>query len=142
MGTLFIVVLVCLLAACIVGVGTFAWLGYGRVKAGFNIGRSGFYIEAADLSVQPSGGALPGSRDIADRLPPGAPRRRPAADPGTSCRSRPAKVTWLPCSGQYDASRLIRRHGDSSVSTRRQRATSRSSSEYTRNCSGAAPTIW
>ena len=42
MGTLFIVVLVCLLAACIVGVGTFAWLGYGRVKAGFNIGRSGF----------------------------------------------------------------------------------------------------
>ena len=76
MGTLFIVVLVCLLAACIVGVGTFAWLGYGRVKAGFNIGRSGFYIEADDLSVQPSGGALPGSRDIAGRLqPPGAPRR-------------------------------------------------------------------
>ena len=62
MGTLSIVVLVCLPAACIVGVGTFAWLGYGRVKAGFNIGRSGFYIEADDLSVQPSGGALPGSR--------------------------------------------------------------------------------
>lgn len=82
MGTLFIVVLVCLLAACIVGVGTFAWLGYGRVKAGFNIGRSGFYIEAADLSVQPSGDTLPGSRDIADRLqPPGVPRRRLAADP-------------------------------------------------------------
>ena len=76
MGTLFIVVLVCLPVACIVGAGTFARLGYGRVKAGFNIGRSGFYIEADDLSVQPSGGALPGSRGVACRLqPPGAPRR-------------------------------------------------------------------
>lgn len=46
MGTLLILVFLCLPAACIVGVGTIAWLGYGWVKAGFNIGRSGFYIEA------------------------------------------------------------------------------------------------
>ena len=49
MRTLLIVVLVCLLAACIIGIGTIACLGYRRVKAGFNIGRSGFYIEADDL---------------------------------------------------------------------------------------------
>ena len=35
--------------------------------------------------------------------------------------------------GRYDASSLVRRHGDSGISTRRQQATSRSSSEYTRN---------
>ena len=47
MGTLFLVlVFLCLPAACIVGVGAIARLGYGWVKAGFNIGRSGFYIEA------------------------------------------------------------------------------------------------
>ena len=46
---LFIVVLVCLLTACVISVGTIAWLGYRRVRAGFNIGRSGFYIEADDL---------------------------------------------------------------------------------------------
>ena len=44
---------------------------------------------------------------------------------------------------RYDAARLIRRHGDPGVSTRRQQATSRSSSEYKRNWSGAvAPTTW
>ena len=37
---------------------------------------------------------------------------------------------------------LIRRHCDAAVSARRQRATSRSSSEYRRNWSGAAPTTW
>ena len=41
----------------------------------------------------------------------------------------------------YDA--RSRRHGDSGASTRRQQATSRSSSEYKRNWSGAvAPTTW
>ena len=54
MGTLFIVVLVCLPAACIVGVLVGARFGYNRVKAGFNIGRSGFSIEADDLARQSS----------------------------------------------------------------------------------------
>ena len=49
MGTLFIAVFVCLLAACVIGVGTTARLGYRHVRAGFNIGRWGFYIEADDL---------------------------------------------------------------------------------------------
>lgn len=49
MGTLFVGVLVCLLAACVIGVGITAWLGYRRVRAGFNLGRWGFYIEAEDL---------------------------------------------------------------------------------------------
>ena len=67
MGTLFLVlVFLCLPAACIVGVGTIARLGYGWVKAGFNIGRSGFYIEA---------GA---------RSPPRAPTRREPVAPGGS----------------------------------------------------------
>ena len=43
----------------------------------------------------------------------------------------------------YDTSRPIGRHGDFDFSTRHQRAMSRSSSEYTRNWSGAAaPTTW
>ena len=43
----------------------------------------------------------------------------------------------------YDASRLIRRYGNSGLSTRRQRATSRSSSEYKRNWSEAVTsTTW
>ena len=88
MGTLFIVVLVCLLVACIVGVGAFAWLGYGRVKAGFNIGCTGFYIEADDLSVQPSGGAP----DIAGR---GVPRTQLTRPPPVHAGKVPA--TGLVC---------------------------------------------
>ena len=55
MGTLLIiVVLLCLPAACIVSVCIVRRLGYNRVRAGFNIGRSGFCIEADDMSTQPS----------------------------------------------------------------------------------------
>lgn len=39
---------VCLLAACAVAVVVMAMRRYRRVKAGFNIGCSGFYIEADD----------------------------------------------------------------------------------------------
>ncbi len=42
MGTLFIVAFACLPVAFIAIVGTFACLGYGSVKAAFNIGRCGF----------------------------------------------------------------------------------------------------
>ena len=55
MGTLFIAAFVCPLAACVIGVGTTAWLGYRRVRAGFNIGRWGFYIEA-DVDADPGHG--------------------------------------------------------------------------------------
>ena len=70
MGTLVILVFVCLPAAFIVIVGTFAWLGYNRVKAGFRIGWWGFYVEADNLSGQPprgSVGTLQDSRDVPDR---------------------------------------------------------------------------
>lgn len=46
MEMLSFLVFLCLPAACILGVSAIAWLGYGGVKAGFNIGRCGFYIEA------------------------------------------------------------------------------------------------
>ena len=70
MGTLLFLILVflCLPVACIVGVGTIARLGYGWVKAGFNIGRSGFYIEA---------GASPPSANAPDPVAtPGSDRPR------------------------------------------------------------------
>ena len=71
MSSLFIVVLVCLLAACVLSVGTLAWLGYSRVKAGFNIGRSEFYIEA-DNPRRPlsgkSGAVAPVANDVAGRV--------------------------------------------------------------------------
>ena len=71
MRSLLVVVLFCLLAACVLGVGTLAQLGYSHVKAGFNIGNSEFYIEADNLSRRPSsesGGVFPGSDDIVDRV--------------------------------------------------------------------------
>ena len=78
---------------------------------------------------------------------PATPIESRLSRPAISARAlaRPAlnwpEVTWVP-SGTTRPD-LIRRHGDSGVSTRRQRAMSRSSSEYTRNWSGAvAPTTW
>ena len=52
MRMLLIVGFVCLLVACIMGATAMASKGYRRVKAGFNIGRSGFYIEADDDEVR------------------------------------------------------------------------------------------
>ena len=104
MGTL--VVIVCLLAACIVGVRPVAWLGYGRVKAGF--GRAGFYIEADDLSVQPSGGALPSSRD----------KRAPAA--GLTHQPRRRRLSRIERDGRADRpslSRSMRRMSKSELFT-------------------------
>ena len=53
-----------------------------------------------------------------------------------SVSNMPEQPTTRPGAGE------TRRHGDSAVSARRQRATSRSSSEYRRNWSGGAPTTW
>lgn len=55
MRMLLIVGFVCLLVACIMGATAMASKGYRRVKAGFNIGRSGFYIEADDDEVRRDG---------------------------------------------------------------------------------------
>ena len=46
MSTVIITGLVCLLAATIIAVSTLVRKGYRRVKAGFTVGRSGFYIES------------------------------------------------------------------------------------------------
>ena len=53
MGTLLILALLCLPAACLVGVCIVRRLGYDWVRAEFNIGRSRFCIEAEDTSAQP-----------------------------------------------------------------------------------------
>ena len=57
---------------CIKGVRALARKGYRRVKSGFHIGRSGFFVEADDNGTWPGGTTRP--RRHRSARPPRAPR--------------------------------------------------------------------